>query len=98
MKFMQSLTLKNLALSAGLALAITAAAPTFNAPSIAPAVASQNQTYSSNEILNAGHGFFGQASTGLASLVERAVESYGLPNGYILGEEGSGAIVAGVRY
>ncbi|MEL7229355.1 MAG: DUF1134 domain-containing protein [Pseudomonadota bacterium] len=61
------------------------------------AQASQRQ-YSSNEIINAGHGFFGSTSTGLATLVEKAVAEYGLPNGYILGEEGSGALVAGLRY
>ena len=34
----------------------------------------------------------------LASVIERAVSQWGLPNGYILGEEGSGAFVAGLRY
>ena len=29
---------------------------------------------------------------------ERAVSQWGLPNGYVLGEEGSGAFVAGLRY
>ena len=37
-------------------------------------------------------------SQGLASVVEHAVSGYGLPNGYILGQEGSGAIIGGVRY
>jgi hypothetical protein len=58
----------------------------------------QNDTYSANEIVDAGHRFFGSISGGLASLVERAVQSYGLPNGYIIGQEGSGAIIAGARY
>jgi len=31
-------------------------------------------------------------------VIERAVSQWGLPNGYILGEEGSGAFVAGLRY
>ena len=47
---------------------------------------------------NAGHRFFGNVSRGLASVIERAVSQWGLPNGYILGEEGSGAFVAGLRY
>ena len=55
-------------------------------------------TYTSNEIVTAGHQFFGQVSGGLATLVERIVARYGLPNGYIIGQEGSGAIVGGVRY
>ncbi len=29
-------------------------------------------------------------------MVEQAFASYGLPNGYVLGEEGSGAIVGGL--
>ncbi|MEE9375129.1 MAG: DUF1134 domain-containing protein [Rhizobiaceae bacterium] len=60
--------------------------------------AAEAQTFSPNELVNAGHGFFGQTSSGLATLLEKAVKAYGLPNGYILGEEGSGALVAGLRY
>lgn len=64
-----------------------------------PAAAQQsNGQYSMQEIVDAGHGFFGEASGGLAKVVERAFESYGLPNGYILGQEGSGAFVAGLTY
>jgi hypothetical protein len=64
-----------------------------------PAHAQQNSSqYSLQEIVDAGHGFFGETSGGLAKLVERAFESYGLPNGYILGQEGSGAFVAGLTY
>ena len=65
----------------------------------APAGAQQNNgQYSLQEIIDAGHGFFGETSGGLAKLVERAFESYGLPNGYILGQEGSGAFLAGLTY
>lgn len=63
-----------------------------------PAVAQSDNFYTTNEIVEAGHGFFGQVSEGLASVVEHAVAGYGLPNGYILGQEGSGAIVGGLRY
>jgi hypothetical protein len=63
-----------------------------------PASAQQSNQYSMQEIVDAGHGFFGEASGGLAKVVERAFESYGLPNGYILGQEGSGAFVAGLTY
>ena len=55
-------------------------------------------TYSSDELLKSGARFFGNVSRGLASVIERAVSQWGLPNGYILGEEGSGAFVAGLRY
>ncbi len=56
------------------------------------------QTYQEDEILKSGHTFFGSVSGGLASVLERAFSRYGEPNGYILGEEGSGAFVAGARY
>ena len=45
-----------------------------------------------------GISFSAEISGGLATLVERAVSRYGLPNGYIIGQEGSGAIVGGLRY
>ena len=54
--------------------------------------------FSSNEILDAGHRFFGGVSRGLASVVEKAVSQWGLPNGYVLGQEGGGAFIGGVRY
>ncbi|WP_249690696.1 DUF1134 domain-containing protein [Stappia sp. WLB 29] len=62
------------------------------------AQAQQPEQYSQGELVDAGHRFFGQLSGGLASVVERAVSEYGQPNGYILGEEGSGALLAGARY
>lgn len=58
----------------------------------------QSQTYSQNEIIDSGHKFFGSVSGGLASVIENAFKKYGEPNGYILGQEGSGAFVAGLRY
>src|SRR5512143_847788 len=54
--------------------------------------------YGPDELVGAGHRFFGNVSRGLASVIERAVSQWGLPNGYVLGEEGSGAFVAGLRY
>jgi len=60
----------------------------------------QNQpgNYSSQEMVQAGHNFFGTVSGNLASVIETAMARYGQPNGYILGEEGSGALVGGLRY
>ena len=54
--------------------------------------------YGPDELVTEGHRFFGNVSRGLASVIERAVSQWGLPNGYMLGEEGSGAFVAGLRY
>jgi hypothetical protein len=64
----------------------------------APARAAQGETYSSNEIVTAGHQFFGTISGNLATMVEHIVGRYGLPNGYIIGQEGSGAFFGGLRY
>lgn len=63
-----------------------------------PAQAAGRDTYSMQEIVDAGHGFFGSTSGGLAKVVETAFERYGLPNGYILGQEGAGAFIAGATY
>ena len=62
------------------------------------ASASQAQEYTAQEIVDSGHKFFGATSGGLASVVEKIFASYGLPNGYLLGEEGSGAIIGGLTY
>ena len=64
---------------------------------VAPGFA-DDLTYSNNELVQTGHKFFGTAAGGLATIIERAASKYGQPNGYILGEEGGGAIVGGRRY
>jgi hypothetical protein len=55
-------------------------------------------TYTMDEIVDSGHTFFGSTSGGLATVIEKVFSSYGLPNGYILGEEGGGAFVGGLTY
>lgn len=56
------------------------------------------QEYTMEEIVETGHRFFGATSGGLASAIEKIFASYGLPNGYVLGEEGSGALIGGLTY
>jgi hypothetical protein len=56
------------------------------------------QEYTAQEIVDSGHRFFGATSGGLATVVEKIFASYGLPNGYVLGEEGSGALIGGLTY
>lgn len=68
---------------------------------IGPAAAQQSptpQTYSTNELVSKGHSFFGSISRGLALSIEKAVSQWGQPNGYILGQEGAGAFIGGLRY
>jgi hypothetical protein len=67
-------------------------------PNSPPPATANSNTYTSNEIVVAGHRFFGAISRDLAQLVERATSEWGQPNGYILGQEGGGAIVIGLRY
>jgi len=56
------------------------------------------EAYANNEIIDDGHRFFGSLSRGLADVVEKAADRWGRPNAYILGQEGSGAFVGGLRY
>jgi hypothetical protein len=57
-----------------------------------------SRTYSSIEIVDAGHRFFGSITKGLAGVVEYAFQQQGRPNGYILGQDAGGALIAGLRY
>ena len=82
---------------AGLVVGLGAAPGLAQTDSPPPPGPPANQ-YSSNEVIDAGHHFFGGISRGLASVVEKAVSQWGLPNGYILGEEASGAFIGGLRY
>ncbi len=56
------------------------------------------EAYTMQEIVDSGQSFFGSTSGGLATAIEKIFSSYGLPNGYILGEEGGGAFVGGLTY
>ncbi len=68
-------------------------------PGVAPAPQPPpSNQFSPNELVDAGHRFFGDVSRGLASIVEKAVSQWGQPNGYVLGEEAGGAFVGGLRY
>jgi hypothetical protein len=64
----------------------------------APPAPHRDDTFRPGEIVEAGHKFFGTVSRGLADVVQTAVSRWGEPNGYVLGQEGSGAIVVGLRY
>ena len=54
--------------------------------------------FSTGELVDSGHRFFGALSRGLAEAVQEAGKRWGQPNGYILGQEASGAFVGGLRY
>ncbi|MDE2342149.1 MAG: DUF1134 domain-containing protein [Betaproteobacteria bacterium] len=59
---------------------------------------SSDDTYDQETMLQAAEGFFGSTTEGLAKLIEKAFKEQGRPNGYIKGEEASGAIGVGLRY
>jgi hypothetical protein len=55
-------------------------------------------TFSIDEIVHAGHSFFGTTTEGVAQAVEYVFSEAGRPSGYIVGEEASGAFIGGLRY
>jgi hypothetical protein len=61
-------------------------------------VPSDTDGYTIDEIQDATRGFFGQVSTGLASVIEHAFQKAGRPTAYVLGNEGGAAFLAGLRY
>lgn len=68
------------------------------AASATGAVDGPPERFSADELVDSGHRFFGTVSRGLAQVVEEAGHRWGQPNGYVLGQEASAAIVGGVRY
>ena len=87
----RQLLLAGVALAAPLTLAMLA-------PAAALAQAEAPRSFSTDELLNSGHHFFGTISRGLAQAIEEATRRFGQPNGYVLGQELSGAFVGGLRY
>jgi hypothetical protein len=62
-----------------------------------PPVPHRDDQFSAEELIDAGHHFFGGLSRSLALIVQKAGSQWGQPNGYILGEEAGGAFVGGLR-
>jgi len=54
--------------------------------------------FSQSEVVQAASGFFGTTTEAVAKAVQRVFADQGLPDAYITGEEGSGAVVLGLRY
>ncbi|MDP8995598.1 MAG: DUF1134 domain-containing protein [Pseudomonadota bacterium] len=57
-----------------------------------------SSTYTSEEIIASGNQFFGNTSRGLAEAIEFVFRKQGQPTAYIVGQEGAGAIIGGLRY
>ena len=59
---------------------------------------SGGDTFDQDSVLKDAEKFFGKSTEGLARVIEKAFKDHGRPNGYIKGEEASGAITVGLRY
>ncbi len=64
----------------------------------APKPVPTTDTYSMDEIKTAARGGLPNWSANVASVIEHAFSNYGRPTAYVIGEEGGGAFIAGVRY
>ena len=80
------------------------AAPACAEANVPPAPSGQRQldpragTYDMKEIVTAADGALGEASESVAKVVEKIFADLGQPNAYIVGREGSGAFIFGLRY
>lgn len=79
-------------------LAVALFAATLSMWNSGAAVAQNDETFTENEVVRAASDFFGTTTAAVAKAVERVFAEEGLPDAYIKGEEGSGAIVVGLRY
>lgn len=61
-------------------------------------IAPEQSTYQEDDLIGAAEGVFGKGAQGLGKLLEDILKKQGRPNGYIVGREGGGAFVVGLRY
>jgi hypothetical protein len=73
------------------------AGPVEPAPGAIPA-GDPDASFQKDDLLGAAEGVFGKGAEGLAKLIEDILKKQGTPNGYIVGREGGGAFVVGLRY
>lgn len=76
--------------------------PNESAPSqpdtVGTVAVSTQDTYQEDDLIGAAEGVFGKGAQGLAMLIEDILKKQGRPNGYIVGREGGGAFIVGLRY
>src|SRR4249920_554974 len=80
------------AIFAGIAALILSAGPT------AADDNATDDTFTPNEIVQAGADFFGISTEVMAKAVQHVFSDLGQPDAYIKGDEGSGAVIVGLRY
>lgn len=64
----------------------------------APVAPPDQNTYQEDDLIGAAEGVFGKGAQGLGKLIEDILKKQGRPNGYIVGREGGGAFIVGLRY
>ncbi len=73
--------------------------PEFGTDAPASAIPSDPQkTFQKDDLIGAAEGVFGKGAAGLGGIIENILRKQGEPNGYIVGREGGGAFVLGLRY
>jgi len=81
---------------AAIAPTVAALPPSAKAGGAKPA--SSGETYTIEEINAVARGGLGSWSASVGSVIEHAFSKYGRPTAYVIGGEGGGAFIAGVRY
>jgi hypothetical protein len=76
----------------------TTVSPGMESTTMPPPSASGQNTYQQDDLIGAAEGVFGKGAQGLGKLIEDILKKQGQPNGYIVGREGGGALVVGLRY
>lgn len=71
-------------------------APSIDAPAVT--IPQNGDTYHEDDLIGAAEGLFGKGAQGVAELIQGLLKDQGEPNGYIVGREGGGAFVFGLRY
>jgi hypothetical protein len=95
---MEELMVNRRSLLVGLGLALMTTVTAAQTTSSLRPSSDPNETFSAEEIVEAGHMFFGTTTRGLSEAIESVFETQGRPAAYIVGEEGSGAFIGGLRY
>jgi hypothetical protein len=78
--------------------AANTAAPPVDPAATPMAVPTQGDTFHEDDLIGAAEGLFGKGAKGLAGVIQDLLAKQGEPNAYIVGREGGGAFVVGVRY
>lgn len=85
-------------LAAGLLSACASEPPQHSNEPVRPSQINTQDTYDEDQMAREANDFLGEGAEGLANVMSKAFKDQGRPNAYIRGEEGGGAIIAGVRY